>query len=334
MKVPLFPELIFAQPYFLGLLLLLPLFFYYYYKRRVITQPVLLTSFLTPSNYSWRLLLYRFMPLLPVLSYVLLVLALARPQKLYHEEKTFAEGIDIMLVMDLSGSMLARDFNPDRLEVSKQTAIDFIDKRKYDKIGLVIFSGESLTKCPLTTDHNILKEIIKELRCGVLEDGTAIGMGLAAGTNRLKNSTSKSRVLILLTDGVNNTGYIAPSIAAQLALDLKIKLYTIGIGSNGEALMPTQRRDDGTYVYAYQEVNIDEKLLQEMANITGGKYFRATSKDKLESIYNEIDKLEKSKNEITTSIRYQEKYRAFLSWALFLLALEFALKYFVLKRFK
>ncbi len=239
-----------------------------------------------------------------------------------------------MLVMDLSGSMLARDFNPDRLEVSKQTAIDFIDKRKFDKIGLVIFSGESLTKCPLTTDHNILKEIIKELRCGVLEDGTAIGMGLAAGTNRLKNSTFKSRVLILLIDGVNNAGYIALNIVAQLALDLKIKLYMIGIGSNGEALMPTQRRDDGTYVYAYQEVNIDEKLLQEMANITGGKYFRATTKDKLESIYSEIDKLEKSKNEVTTSIRYQERFKDFLFWACCLLLLEFILKFFVLKRFK
>jgi Ca-activated chloride channel family protein len=332
MKIPLFPDVTFANPAFFLLFLLLPIILYFWYKKVRKAGTFFYTTIATPRVLTWKIVLNEIRPLFFILGLSGLIFALARPQKIYNEVKNYAEGIDIMLVMDLSGSMLARDFDPDRLEVSKKTAIEFIDKRTFDRIGLIIFSGEALTKCPLTTDHNILKDIITELRCGILEDGTAIGMGLAAGVNRLKNSTSKSKVLILLTDGENNAGYISPEVAAKLAQDFKIKLYTIGVGSNGFANMPTARDAIGNIIFEFKEVKIDEKLLQEMANQTGGKYFRATSKDKLTSIYEEIDKLEKSKNEVITSLKYQELFYKFIYFSIAFLFFNFIIKYFILRK--
>jgi len=332
MKIPLFPDLTFADPAFFLLFLLFPILIYLWNKKVRKNGTFLWSTVSAKSYFTWRTGLYYLSTLLFFVGLASLIFAMARPQSIYNEVKNYAEGIDIMMVMDLSGSMLARDFDPDRLEVSKKTAIEFIDKRKFDRIGLVIFSGEALTKCPLTTDHNILKDIINELRCGILEDGTAIGMGLAAGVNRLKNSTSKSKVLILLTDGENNAGYIEPEVAAKLAQDFKIKVYTIGIGSNGFALMPTQRTADGNYVYDYQEVKIDEILMQKIATVTGGKYYRATSKDKLSNIYDDIDKLEKSKNEVIKSLKYNERFGIFLNFSLFLFILYFIINYLILKK--
>lgn len=237
-----------------------------------------------------------------------LIIALARPQREFSEEIVKGEGIDIFLVMDLSSSMLARDFDPDRLTVSKQVAVDFVRHRLYDRIGLVVFAAESYTQCPLTNDHDVLISYLEGLECGALEDGTAIGMGLAAAVNRLKDSEAKSKVVVLLTDGVNNAGYIRPATAAGVAIEFGIKVYTIGIGSYGQALSPVRRRADGQYQFGLTTVEIDEQLLQDIADQTGGKYYRATSKERLQRVYEEIDRLEKTEVEITVHKEYKELY--------------------------
>jgi len=226
---------------------------------------------------------------------------------------------------------LAQDFKPDRLSVSKMVAAEFVDKRKFDRIGLAVFAGESFTQCPLTTDHRVVKDFLASLQCGMLEDGTAIGMGLASGINRLKESQAKSKVLILLTDGVNNTGYIKPITAAEIAVQYKVKIYTIGVGSQGNALSPLSRRSDGRYIFGMTKVEIDESLLTEIANMTGGKYFRATSKTGLEQIYNEIDKLEKTEMEIKVFLRYTEEFRKFLLLGLILFIIEIVLRFTILR---
>ena len=232
---------------------------------------------------------------------------------------------------DLSSSMLAQDFKPDRLEVSKRVAADFVEKREYDRIGLSVFSGEAFTQCPLTTDHRIVKEFLASLRCGILDDGTAIGMGLATGVNRLKESDAKSKVVILLTDGVNNAGYIKPLTASEIAREFEVKVYTIGVGSTGDALTPVSRRSDGRYIFGLARVEIDEDLLQQIADMTGGKYFRATSAESLERIYAEIDQLEKTEIEVTTIKRYSEEFHRFALGGLILLLLELLLRYTVFK---
>jgi len=231
------------------------------------------------------------------------------------------------MVMDLSSSMLARDFKPDRLTVSKEMAKQFIDKRTYDRIGLVVFAGESFTQSPLTTDHKILKDFMSGIESGIMEDGTAIGMGLASAVNRLKESEAESKVVILLTDGVNNAGYIKPMTAAEIAKELKVKVYTIGVGSRGNAVAPISRRSDGRYNYGLSRVEIDEDLLTEISKLTEGKYFRATNEAGLERIYEEIDRLEKT--EIQTSVfnRYSEEFRIFLLCGLGLLFIELLFKY-------
>lgn len=238
----------------------------------------------------------------------LMIVALARPQREFSEEIVKGEGIDIFLVMDLSSSMLARDFDPDRLTVSKQVAIDFVQHRTYDRIGLAVFAAESYTQCPLTHDHNVLINYLQGLECGALEDGTAIGMGLAAAVNRLKDSDAKSKVVVLLTDGVNNAGYIRPATAADVAQEFGIRVYTIGVGSYGQALSPVRRRADGEYMFGLTTVEIDEELLQSISDQTGGKYYRATSKERLQRVYEEIDRLEKTEVEITVHKEYQELY--------------------------
>ena len=320
--IDFFRNIEFHNPWLLLLLALVPLLGYLIFA----SKPEMLASFKvsntsTFGRSSWRSIVRTFMPILPMLALASFILALARPQLALKEEEVTAEGIDIILALDLSSSMLAKDFEPDRLEVSKRVAGQFVDKRIDDRIGVVVFSGESFTQCPLTSDHRIVKRFLSQLKCGFLEEGTAIGMGLATAVNRIKDSDAKSKVVILLTDGDNNTGYIQPPTAAEMARELEVKVYTIGVGSKGMALTPQGKRSDGTYVYDYARVMINEQLLQQIAKTTGGKYFRATSEQALEMVYNEIDQLEKTERDITTFKRYSDEFGIFLQWGLGLLLL-------------
>lgn len=305
----------FANPWFFSLLLILPLYWaWLYYNRdktiiKAIPMPGLSSKNLNLATWKSKLAIY--IDWLKYLAFIGMVIAIARPQSVLKETKVNGEGIDIVLIMDLSSSMLAQDFKPDRLSVAKEVASAFIDKRPYDRIGLVVFSGESFTQSPLTTDHQILKDLIETLTCGIVQDGTAIGMGLASAVNRLKDSKAKSKIAILLTDGVNNAGYIKPITAAEIARELEVKTYTIGIGTRGMARSPISSRN-GQYRFGMSRVNIDEKLLNEISTMTSGRYYRATSRGELEQIYAEIDKLEKSDIEITTFKRYTEQFRLFL----------------------
>ncbi len=318
----------FVNPWWLYLLLAVPLLVYWYYKRLRDQQVYMTISSTQPikSLKSWRSIIYPFLPILSLLSIVALIIALARPQLSLKEEDVKAEGIDIVIAMDVSSSMLSQDFKPDRFSVSKEVAKSFIDKRVYDRIGLVVFAAESYTQCPLTTDHRVVKDFLDGLQCGVLEDGTAIGMGLASAVNRVKDSEAKSKVVILLTDGVNNSGYIKPMTAAEIAKELNTKVYTIGVGSRGRALSPQSRSQNGEYRYRMVNVNIDERLLNEIAEMTGGKYYRATDKESLQAIYTEIDALEKTEMDITTYKRYSDEFRPFLMIAMFLFLFEVLLR--------
>ncbi|MDA0890112.1 MAG: VWA domain-containing protein [Bacteroidetes bacterium] len=268
--------------------------------------------------------------LLKIIATALLIIAIARPQSTANWEESTTEGIDIVLAMDISGSMLARDLKPDRLEASKDVAMDFISKRKNDRVGLVIFAGESFTQCPLTTDHNVLLNLFKDVKSGMVEDGTAIGMGLATAVNRLKDSKAISKVIILLTDGVNNSGMVPPLTAAEIAQKFGIRVYTIGVGTEGFAPYPFQT----PFGIQYQdvEVKIDEKTLQDIAILTDGKYFRATNNNSLKEIYKDIDALEKSKIEVTEFHKRSEEFLPFALWALGLLFLGFILQITYLKQ--
>jgi Ca-activated chloride channel family protein len=313
-------------------LLFIPSIFYYKYARRGEKRTMLFSmTDAIKTNSSLKSKIYPFLPVLKYLALAFFIVALARPQLTSQEEKVNADGIDIMLVMDLSSSMLSQDFNPNRLEVSKQVAKDFVDKRMYDRIGLVVFSGESFTQTPVTTDHNILKDFLDNLEVGMVEDGTAIGMGLATAVNRLKDLDTKSKIIILLTDGDNNAGYIQPMTAAEIAQELDVKVYTIGVGSEGFAKSPISKMSDGRYVFGRTRVKIDEKLLREISEMTKGKYFRATDETSLQKIYDEIDKLEKTEIEVTTFKRYKDKYRFFLLGGLILLVLHEFLKHTYLR---
>ncbi|MEL7427276.1 MAG: VWA domain-containing protein, partial [Bacteroidota bacterium] len=280
---------------------------------------------------TWRTQLRRFLPWLRGLALIALVIALARPQLTLQEESIKAEGIDIVLAMDLSSSMLAQDFRPSRLEASKRVAIDFVNKRPFDRISIVAFAGEAFTQCPLTTDHDIVRTFVGALACGALEDGTAIGQGLATAVNRVKESEAVSKVIILLTDGVNNAGYLSPDMAADIAREFGIKVYTIGVGSEGEALTPVSKDRFGRYRYDIARVEIDENLLREIAQKTNGRYFRATNQEELQDIYDLIDELEKTEIETTVVKRYQEQFRYFALAAAFLILLEIIMRYTVLR---
>ncbi len=312
----MFSNYTFANPEYLALLLFVPLVGWWYmgrYKNHY--APMTFSNLQAFKGKSSRLGRWRAsLPILRALAFSSLIVAFARPQKILQETDVSSDGIDIMLAMDLSSSMLSQDFTPDRLEETKRVAAEFVRARQFDRIGLVIFSGEAFTQSPLTTDHGIVLQFLANLQCGVLQDGTAIGMGLATAVNRLKDSPVKSKIVILMTDGVNNLGYIKPDAAAGIAKSFGIKVYTIGVGSQGEAMSPVGRRSDGKYVYGLTPVEIDEALLQRIANTTGGKYFRATNGKELEQIYAEIDQLEKSKIDLTTLRRRSE---AFGGWALF-----------------
>ena len=312
--IDFFQQISFKHPWLLLALLIIPLMVYRQYFTGSSDLPsmnISTTSYFS-SNRSWRVRLKPYLPILQWIALTLLIFALARPQFALREEQVIAEGIDIILAIDLSSSMLAKDFQPDRLEVSKKVAAEFVDKRVDDRIGVVVFSGESFTQCPLTSDHRIVKRFLSQLQCGFLEEGTAIGMGLATAVNRIKDSDSKSKVVILLTDGDNNTGYIQPLTAAEMARELGLRVYTIGVGSKGMALTPQGKRSDGSYVFDYARVMINEPLLKQIADITGGQYFRATNEESLELVYNEIDQLEKTEREVTTFNRYSEEFPRFL----------------------
>lgn len=323
----------FANPWFFLLLLLLPLAGLWYVRNRRSRYAALQMPSLASISgaSSLRARLHGLLPLLRALAFVALVVALARPQYILKEEDITADGVDIMLVMDLSSSMLAQDFKPDRLEASKQVADEFIAKRQYDRIGLVVFSGEAFTQCPLTTDHAVLRMFLDKLQCGLLEDGTAIGMGLATAVNRIKDSPAKSKIVILLTDGVNNSGYVKPMTASEIAHEFGVKVYTIGVGTTGDAIAPVGRRSDGQYVFGLTPVEIDEGLLANISDMTGGKYFRATSRAALEKIYDYIDSMEKTKIEITTIKRKTEGFYNFVLVGMLLLVLELLLRYTVLR---
>ncbi len=273
-------------------------------------------------------------PILRFASLIALTIAMARPQAILQEEEVKAEGIDIVLVMDLSSSMLAQDFKPDRLWVSKAVAGDFVKGRKYDRIGLVAFAGEAYTQAPLTTDHSVILDFLNPeagLQCGRLTDGTAIGMGLATAVNRLEDSKAKSKVVILLTDGENNTGYVKPLSAAEIARKFNVKVYTIGVGTIGDAYAPVTRTASGQFRFGISKVNIDEKLLNEISTMTQGKYFRATNAESLQQIYASIDKLEKTEIDVSILKRYKDKFFPFALIGLLCLFLEMILKYTLLR---
>lgn len=332
----IFGNLHFVNPEFFLLLLLIPLVVaWYYFKRAQHFPKIRLSSFNSLGDFaSMRGKLRILIPIFRTLALTSLIVALARPQETLKEEEIKADGIDIVLAMDLSSSMLAQDFKPDRLWVSKQVAGDFIRGRKYDRIGLTAFAGEAYTQCPLTTDHAVLLDYLDPqagLQCGIMQDGTAIGMGLATSVNRLKDSEAKSKVVILLTDGVNNTGYVKPLTAAEIAQEFKIKVYTIGVGSTGDAYAPVSKKSNGDFFFGMSRVQIDEQLLREISGITGGRYYRATSAESLQRIYAEIDKLEKTELEVSILKRYQERFHPFALAGIILLLLEAFLKYLFLR---
>ena len=280
---------------------------------------------------SWKNTFQNVPFILRLLALCCIIMALARPQLKFEEQQSEGEGVDIVLCIDVSGSMTAQDFTPNRMEAAKKVAEDFINNRPDDRIGIVIFSGESFTQCPLTTDHYVLTSQIQQIRNGLLEDGTAIGSGLATSVDRLRNSKAKSKVIILLTDGINNGGLIDPATAKEIAKTFKIKVYTIGVGTDGYA--PTPVSTPMGIVMQNEKVAIDEKLLRNIADETGGKYFRATDNQSLQSIYTSIDRLEKSKVEIITFRRFTEKFYPFIFAAMALLLLEIILRFTLFKKF-
>ena len=317
----------FANPKYLFLLLLLiPLIVWYIIKLRKV-QPTLKTSSTSafrgrPASIKVHL---RHLPfLLRVLAIGLVVVALARPQNINSWEETETEGIDIIMALDVSGSMLAQDLEPDRLEAAKKVAAEFITDREKDNIGLVIFAGESFTQCPLTTDHGVLLNLLHDVKYGMIEDGTAIGLGLANGVNRLKDSQAKSKVIILLTDGTNNRGQIAPLTAAELAKTYGIRVYTIGAGTRGTAPTPVMT----PYGQRIQNmpVDIDERTLTDIAATTGGEYFRATNNESLRDIYLQIDQMEKTLIRMNQVTKKQELYLSFALLALGLVLIELILR--------
>lgn len=327
-----FEQITFSHPEFLYFLLIIPVMIIWYVLRESKMHPTLQLSDLSMfenASKSLRVIFRHLLFALRQIAIALLIVALARPQTSSSGQNVTIEGIDIVLSLDVSGSMLARDLKPDRLEASKAVAEEFIKGRSNDRMGLVIFSGETFTQVPLTTDHNILLNMFKDIKSGMIEDGTAIGDGLATAVGRLKDSKAISKVVILLTDGVNNAGSVDPMTAAEIARVFGVRVYTIGVGSYGTAPYPVQTpfgiqlRD--------MKVEIDEELLQEIAQKTDGRYFRATSNQKLQEIYLEIDQLERSKIDVTEFRRKYEEYLPLALLALGLLLTELLLRFTVFR---
>ena len=322
----------FQNPEILWLLIAVPLLAAYYIfvgrRRATLTVSTLGTQRAPRSLRYW----LRPLPVvLRMVAIVLFIIALARPVEEHSESETTIEGIDIVLAIDISGSMLAQDFKPDRLEASKAIASEFVADREGDRISVVAFAGEAFTQCPLTSDRGAVQTSLSRLRSGIIDDGTAIGNGLATAINRLRESSAKSKVVVLVTDGVNNRGQMSPRMSADIARDLGIKVYTIGVGRRGQAPMPVMD-PFGNVMMAMVDVEIDEAVLRETAKITGGKYFRAENVDALTKIYEEIDQMEKSKVQVTDYISYEELFLGWMLWGLLLLVVELLLSYVVLNR--
>jgi Ca-activated chloride channel family protein len=309
----------FAHIEFLWALTVIPLLVLWYVLKYWNRQAVIgySTAQFFEGKTGWKSKMHHALFVLRVLTIGTIIVALARPQSSSSWQDVKTEGIDIVIAFDISSSMLARDFEPNRLEAAKEVAIEFIKNRPNDRIGLVVYSGESFTQCPLTTDHDKLINLFGQLENGMVTDGTAIGMGLANAVNRLKESTAKSKVVILLTDGESNMGSIPPITAAEIATTFGVKVYTIGVGTKGQAPMPVQDMF-GRIRYQNMDVNIDEETLTQIAELTNGQYFRATDNASLESIYAEIDTLEKT---IIEETQYEKKYEEFFPLALIALAL-------------
>ena len=322
----------FQNPEILWLLLIVPLLVAYHLW--VGRHEASLTVSTLGRGHAPRTLRYWLRPLpfvLRLMALSLLIVALARPVEEHAESEITIEGVDIVLAMDISGSMLAQDFKPNRIEASKSIASEFVADRQGDRLSIVAFAGESFTQCPLTSDRGAVQTALAHLRSGVIDDGTAIGNGLATAINRLRESSSKSKIVVLLTDGVNNSGSMSPRMAADIAKELGIKVYTIGVGRRGMA--PTSIMDPfGNVSLAMVNVEIDEELLREVSSITGGRYFRAENTEALTNIYSEIDKMEKSKVEVTDYISYEELYLGWLLWGLALLLAELFVNRIVLNR--
>ncbi|HRH03079.1 MAG TPA: VWA domain-containing protein [Bacteroidia bacterium] len=319
----------FANPGFFYALLVIPAFaiwYFFRYNSRKASLRISNFNGFSGNKTSLKVYFRHSLFVLRMLALAALILALARPQSKKSWQDLKTEGIDIVLTLDISASMLAQDFKPNRLDASKEIAMEFIDSRPDDRIGLVIFSGESFTQCPLTTDHSVLKNLFSGVKTGMIQDGTAIGMGLATAVNRIQNSKAKSKVIILLTDGVNNTGSVSPELAGELAQPFGIRVYTIGVGTKGMAYSPVAIYPNGQYAYDYVKCDIDEPVLKKIASLTGGKYFRATNNEKLKQIYAEIDQLEKTIIEEKNYTKKSELFLPLALLALFLLVLEFGLK--------
>ena len=333
----MFEGIEFVNKEFFWLLLLLPIaIIWYVFKHNKQTAELKISSikgfkFTNTLLPKLRHLLFVFR----LLALALLITALARPRTSDESTKTkTTRGIDIVMAIDVSASMLAKDLLPNRLEALKNVASDFIKGRPNDRIGLVEYAGESYTKTPITSDKAIVIRSLNEIKYNtIIEGGTAIGTGLATAVNRIKDSKAISKVIILLTDGVNNSGFIDPKIASELALEYGIKVYTIDLGTNGMALSPIGFLSNGEFQYNRVQVEIDEDLLKEIAKVTGGKYFRATNNKKLEEIYDEINKLEKTDIEEIKFITYQEKYRPLVVLAGMLLMLEWLLRNSIFRSF-
>jgi len=322
----------FANPEYLYLLLLIvPVIAWHIWRDKKAHASIQVSTLksLRKAPKTYKYYFRHALILLRVLAIAFLVIALARPQSSNDWKNVSSEGIDIVMSLDISSSMLAQDFEPNRLEAAKDVATQFITGRQQDKIGLVIFSGESFTQCPLTTDHAVLINLFSDIKSGMIEDGTAIGLGLANAVNRLKDSEAKSRVVILLTDGVNNQGEIAPITAAELAKTYGIRVYTVGIGTQGTAPYPF-RTPFGIQMQN-MPVEIDEATLTDIAELTGGKYFRATDNNKLKAIYEEIDQMEKRKIEVKQFSTKSEAYTSYALWAALFLLLEIAFRNSILR---
>ena len=327
-----FNDITFDQPWFFTLFALLPVLIVWYAFKNNKQQGVMMISDVGAKGLGSLKTTLRHLPfVIRLLALSCIIIALAKPQTKYELQQSEGEGVDIVLCIDVSGSMTAQDFQPNRLEAAKSVAADFVNRRPADRIGVVIFAGESFTQCPITTDHPVLLNAIENIHNGLLEDGTAIGSGLGTSVDRLRNSKTKSRIIILLTDGENNGGLIDPKTAKEIAKAFAIKVYTIGVGTEGYAPQPVNT-PLGVQMQS-TKVTIDEKLLKEIAGETGGKYFRAKDNESLSKIYTDIDALEKSKVEISTLSRYTEKFFPFVMAALALLLLEILLRYLVFRKF-
>jgi Ca-activated chloride channel family protein len=329
LTLPALSQITFANPWFLIALGIVPILIVWYIFKGRKARPELQISDFGGFQNQRKSAVVRLIHLpfiLRMMGLSLLIVALARPQTRLSWQNMQAEGIDIVMSMDLSPSMLARDLKPNRLEAAEEVAIDFTDGRPNDRIGLVIFSGEAYTQCPLTIDHSVLKSLLLEVEPDFLPEGTAIGLGLATAVNRLRESKSASKVVILITDGENNVGNVSPLTAAEIAQLYGIRVYTIGVGTRGVAYSPVYRYPNGQFAFDYAEVRIDEGLLKQIASMTGGQYFRATNNEALAGIYKKIDELEKTRFDATEFRKRKEEFWPLAFLALLLFCFEWFLR--------